>query len=159
MKIVRVVLMVLCAAPVLAGAESESLRCPDLSAVVQVGACPSEEELKYTFGGYCGDNKRMYETGDTACESYANYHKLKNVALWESADGRFDGYVSCDLPEASLRAAELKSMQLGSKRGLVRLACTYGEGVVFAHRTRATCEIESPAACAADASACVARCQ
>ncbi|MCB1938036.1 MAG: hypothetical protein KDF24_06370 [Rhodocyclaceae bacterium] len=157
MSMLRVVLVALLAVPAWAGAEA--LRCPDVSAVVQVGTCPSEAELTYTFGGYCGDNKRMYEIGDTVCESYENYRKAKNVVLWASADGQFEGYVSCDLPEPALRAAVLEHMTVSSKRGLTRVACGYSEGVLFAHRTRASCEINDAARCAADASACEADCQ
>ena len=157
MSMLRVVLAALLAVPAWAGAEA--LRCPDVSVAVQVGTCPSEAELAYTFGAYCGDNKRMYEIGDTVCESYENYRRFKNVVLWESADGQFDGYVSCDLPAAALRAAVLERMTVSSKRGLTRVACGYSDGVNLAHRTRAACEIEDVAGCAADASACQAECQ
>jgi hypothetical protein len=37
-----------------------TLPCPDLQTAVQVAACPSDEELKYTFMGYCSDDAKAY---------------------------------------------------------------------------------------------------
>ncbi|MDP2135755.1 MAG: hypothetical protein Q8J99_19300, partial [Sulfuritalea sp.] len=59
--------------------------CPDLATAVQVAACPAEEELSYTFTGYCSDNSRTYKGDTDVCTDYQAYRKLKNVALWESA--------------------------------------------------------------------------
>ena len=79
--------------------------CPDLAQAVQVGACPAEEELKHTFTGYCSDDAKAYKGDTDVCTDYRRYRALKNVALWESRDGSFQGYVSCDLSPAPVRDA------------------------------------------------------
>ncbi|MCZ7655805.1 MAG: hypothetical protein M5R42_18360 [Rhodocyclaceae bacterium] len=50
----------------------------------------SEVGLKYTYTGYCGNDAHMYAK-DESCADYQSYRRLKNVALWESADGAFPG--------------------------------------------------------------------
>lgn len=137
----RIVIAALGAAalsPVFAG----DLACPDLSAAVQVEPCPSEEELQYTFKGYCSDNARMYAKGEEMdhCVSYENYRKVKNIALWEAGDGAFQAYVSCDLDPAAVRAAKVQGITVGKAGKVTRVACEYGKGIVFVHRTRAACK-------------------
>jgi hypothetical protein len=125
-----------------------TVSCPDLSAAVQVAACPSEAELRYTFIGYCADNARMYDK-DPACADEKAYRQKKNVALWESRDGAFQGYVSCELPPDAVRgaiAARIAVTRLGS---LTRIACTYRDGIVFTQRTRAACKVAGDGSCAA----------
>jgi hypothetical protein len=40
--------------PAMAG----TVACPDLEKAVQIASCPAEEELKYTYTGYCSDDGR-----------------------------------------------------------------------------------------------------
>lgn len=134
-----------------------SVACPDLVAAVQVGACPAEEELLYTFTGYCSDNARMYRGENDVCTDYARYRKLKNIVLWESVDGNFQGYVSCDLPVATLRQARAAAMTVAKQGKITRLACSYSDGLVFTHRSRAECKVQGSGRCTADA-ACTAKC-
>ncbi len=148
------VLMFGCAAALPAAAKD--VACPDLASAVQVASCPSEEELRYTFMGYCSDNARMYSKDDN-CASYETYRKLKNIALWESADGEFQAYVSCDLSPAITKAAQPQKISVGKAGKLTRLACDYGEGIVFTYRTRAQCTVSGDGACAPGAP-CKARC-
>ena len=75
-----------------------------MSGAAQVNACPQEEELKYTYNGYCSDSAKAYANQTDSCIRYEDYRVMKNVALWESKDGVFDGYVSCDLPPAQADA-------------------------------------------------------
>lgn len=124
-------------------ATAETLACPSLATAVQVGTCPTEEELKYTFTGYCSDNARMYGKGDDTCTSYQNYRKLKNVVLWESADGEFHAYLSCDLPAAAVKEAKATGVAVNKQGTMTRVLCSYGEGIAFAHRTRAACKAEA----------------
>lgn len=122
-----------------AGVQAETMSCPDLGTAVQVNACPTDEELQYTFKGYCGDNTRMYDKGEQVCTDFALYRLLKNVSLWETKDGRFDGYVSCEtgiVPLAQGRAVKLVVSKQGS---VTRVACSYDVGVTFTHRTKAKC--------------------
>lgn len=61
--------------------------CPDLAAARQVNACPTEDELKHTYSGFCSDDKKVYGGETDNCIRYADYRAMKNNALWESADG------------------------------------------------------------------------
>jgi hypothetical protein len=124
-----------------------TLSCPDLSAAVQVATCPSEAELKYTFTGYCADAARMYDK-DPACADEKAYRQRKNVALWESRDGSFQGYVSCDLSPAAVRDAKAARIAVSRVGNLNRIACTYRHGIVFTQRTRAACKVAGDGDCA-----------
>lgn len=136
-----------------------TVACPDLAKAVQVAACPAEEELRYTFTGYCSDNSRTYKGDSDVCTDYQRYRALKNVALWESADGNFDAYVSCDRPPAQVRAGRVASIRVARQGKITQLVCGYGEGLSFTWRSRTECRIEAAAACATDASACKAICE
>ncbi len=141
------------AVPVMAATVS----CPDLATAVQVAACPAEEELKYTFTGYCSDDGKAYRGDTDVCTDYQRYRKLKNVALWESADGVFNAYVSCDRSPASVKAARVSAVRVGKQGKMTQLGCGYGEGISFTWRTRAECKLEA-GNCAADPAACKASC-
>lgn len=140
------------------GANAATLGCPDLSQATQVGACPSEEELQYTFTGYCSDDNKAYRGETDVCTDYQLYRKMKNVALWEAGNGQFDGYVSCALPVPAVRAAKPQGLQMFKQGKLSRLVCSYETGFQFTHRTRAQCQVQA-AACAADGSGCKATCE
>jgi hypothetical protein len=137
---------------------ADTLACPDPVDAAQVGTCPSEDELKYTFTGYCSDNARMYGKDTDTCTSFRNYRKLKNVALWESKDGAFQAYISCDLPEGALKNLKPVSIAVTKQGKLTRLACRYSEGVTFTHRSKAQCKVQGDGNCAADPAACKASC-
>jgi hypothetical protein len=139
-------------------ASATDLACPDLATLVQVNACPSEEELQYTYTGYCSDNAMAYGNKTDPCVRYADYRKLKNLALWESRDGRFDGYVSCDLPAAQWQAAKPNGIKLASQGKITRLICSYPQGIQLTYRTRETCVIPDAQACAGNSAACTATC-
>ena len=141
--------------PALASAGEVS--CPDLAKAVQVAPCPSEEELQYSFNGFCSDNARMYAKDTDTCVRYENYRKVKNNALWEAGNGEFQGYVSCDLDPAAVKAAKARSITVGKAGKLTRVACGYGGGIVFAHRTHAACKVEGSGDCAGGA--CKADCK
>lgn len=140
------------------GAWAGPLACPDLAQATQVGACPSEEELQYTFTGYCSDDNKAYRGETDVCTDYRLYRTMKNVALWESGDGQFDGYVSCDQSAVAVRSAKPHSLQLFRQGKLTRLVCSYGEGLQFTHRTRAQCQVAA-STCGADGTGCTATCE
>lgn len=143
----------------LPAAFADSMTCPDLSTAVQVGTCPSEEELRYTFSGYCSDDGKAYRGETDPCTDFALYRKLKNVALWESKDGAFDAYLSCEGPKGTLQQAKAASMRVTQKGKITQLVCSYGPGIAFTHRTRAQCVVEAGSAdCAGNPAACKARC-
>lgn len=143
--------------PLALSARAEVVACPDLAAAVQVGTCPAEEELRYTYSGYCSDNARMYRGENDVCADYRAYRKLKNVVLWESGDGVFQAYVSCDLPAATLRQARAAKMAVAKQGRITRLTCGYGEGIAFTWRSRAECKVEGTGNCG-DAAGCRANC-
>jgi hypothetical protein len=145
--------------PAISDAVASNVPCPDLGTAAQVAACPTEDDLKYTFTGFCSDNARMYGKDAEVCTDYQRYRKLKNVALWESQDGVFEAYISCDLPAASVKQAKASNIAVTRKADITRLACTYREGVIFTSRTRAECTVDVKSNCAADPTACVAKCE
>ncbi len=134
-----------------------TVSCPDLASAVQVATCPAEEELKYTFSGYCSDDGKAYRGETDVCTDYQRYRKLKNVALWESADGMFNGYVSCDLPPAGVKGARVSGIRVAKQGKMTQVVCSYGEGVSFTYRTRTECKVEG-GDCAVNPAACKASC-
>lgn len=129
-------------------ASATTLVCPELSGAAQVNACPQEEELKYTYNGYCSDSAKAYANQTDSCIRYEDYRVMKNVALWESKDGVFDGYVSCDLPPAQVKALRPTGMQLEKQGKLNKLVCSYPNGVKFTYRTKGKCTVaNSQATC------------
>ncbi|MCL4182568.1 MAG: hypothetical protein KJ011_03880 [Burkholderiaceae bacterium] len=126
---------------------ASTLTCPDLADARPVTACPGEEELRYTFIGFCSDNARLYDGRVDDCTDFARYRKSKNIALWESADGEFSGYPSCDLPPETIRAARPARIAVQRKGAVTQLICEYGNGIRFTHRTRATCRVEGSGSC------------
>lgn len=129
-------------------ASGAGLACPDIAEARQVAVCPSAEELEYTFLGYCGDNARLYGRDGDTCESFENYRKVKDIALWESADGAFSGYVSCATAPAAVRAAGPVRMTVERKGTLTLLTCSYGDDIRLVHRTKAACEVLGQGECA-----------
>ncbi len=151
------VALALLLAPAFGAIAADKLSCPDLSTAVRVGSCPSDEELKYTFMGYCGDNARLYGRDGDTCESFENYRRVKNTALWESADGAFSAYLSCALPEAGWRASQPTRIAVERKGSLTRVVCDYQDGVSFTHRGKAACVVEGDGSCSSPAN-CQVRC-
>lgn len=138
-------------------AMGDVVSCPTLAAAVQVAACPAEEELRYTFTGYCSDNARIYEEDENdSCSSYENYRRLKNVALWEAGDGAFQAYVSCDLPADVVRQLKPEAISVSARNGLTRVVCSYPGNLSFVYRTRLQCRVDGDGDCA---SSCTAECE
>lgn len=137
---------------------ASALTCPDLAHARPVTACPSEAELRHTFIGFCSDNARMYDGKSDDCTDFEKYRKSKNIALWESADGKFTGYPSCDLPAETIRAATPVRVMVQRRGAVTQLICEYGSGVRLTHRTRAACRVEGSGSCDTPAE-CRATCQ
>jgi hypothetical protein len=138
-------------------AMAAAVSCPDLATAAQVAACPTEAELEYTFTGYCSDNSRMYKNDDDVCNDYKRYRTLKNIALWESGDGAFNAYVSCDLPPEKLKSAKVSSVKVGKQGKMTQVICGYGDGLNFTYRTRSECKVEGTH-CASNPADCKASC-
>lgn len=157
MKASAIACLLVLASAVADGA-AETLSCPNLATAVQVGSCPSEDELRYTFNGYCSDNRRMYAQDTGVCTDYQAYRKLKNVAQWESADGAFSAYVACDLAAETIKAMTVSRIAAGKEGKISLLTCSYGEGISFSHRSRRQCSVAGKGDCAGDPAACQANC-
>lgn len=136
---------------------AESVPCPDLSDIVQVGTCPGEEELRYTYKGYCSDNARMYDKATDVCEDYGRYRAFKNTSLWETRDGRFSGYLSCDW-EGDLSRVKPKRIAVSKQGSVMRVACFYENGITLTYRTKAKCSVPVDA-CVNPGAACGAECE
>ena len=124
-------------------AHAETLSCPALDKAVQVAACPSDAELQYTFMGFCGDNARLYGRDVFTCATFENYKAVKNTALWESTNGSFSGYLSCNLDTATLHASRALKMSVEKKGGLTRLICDYENDQRMVMRTKGSCTVEA----------------
>ena len=154
-----IALAALISAGSMATAFAATVTCPDLSTVVKVGACPSEEELQYTFNGYCSDNARMYDrAGTDVCTDYKLYREFKNTAFWETPDGKFDGYISCSPGKGDFAGAKPKELKISKQGSVTRIVCDYGNDHIFTHRTKAKCQADA-ANCATDPAACKAQCE
>jgi len=130
------------AAGLLSGAaQAANHACPDLKTAVQVAACPTEAELKYTYMGFCGDNARLYGRDVLTCSTFENYREAKNIAMWESADGKFSGYLSCNVPAEQIHASKPLRMSSDSKNGLTRLVCDYENDHRMVYRSKQTCKV------------------
>lgn len=147
------VLLTVAALPAMAA----TVTCPDLGKALQIASCPAEEELKHTYTGFCSDDAKAYKGETDVCKDYRLYRKLKNVALWESGDGAFSAYVSCDLSPDAVKAAKVSGIRVLRQGKINQLVCSYGESLSFSYRTREECRIEA-ADCAADPAACKANC-
>ena len=154
----RQLALAFCAATLSFTAAATTLSCPDLATVVQVNACPTEDELKHTYSGFCSDDAKAYANQTDSCIRFEDYRRMKNQARWESKDGEFDGYVSCDLPAGKLKALKATGMKLVAQGKLTKLVCAYPDGINFTYRTKAACAIDDEKACAADAASCKVTC-
>lgn len=138
---------------------AETVVCPEPATVIQIGTCPSEEELQFTFTGYCSDNARVYDKPEKQlCTNYELYRSMKNVALWETRDGHFSGYLSCDPGKSGIEGARPVSVKLDKQGSVSRLFCGYSTGITLTYRTKGKCSADV-AACASDSAACKAECE
>lgn len=139
-------------------ASAAPLVCPDLSTAMQVNACPTEDELKYTYNGFCSDMAKAYAKETDSCMRYEDYRVMKNVAMWESKDGVFSGYVSCDLSAGQVKALKPTGVQVATQGKLTKLICAYPEGINLTYRTKGACALDNAKACASDPASCKASC-
>jgi hypothetical protein len=117
--------------------------CPDISKSVKVGGCPSDDELKRMFRSTCGwqDTVNDNPHAKGICKNYSLFRKAKNTAFWESSDGSYYGYLSCDTKENQIKASKLIKISLGQQKQINRVICTYEGGSELVLRTRENCEI------------------
>ena len=140
------------------GATAGTMTCPDMAGAVQVNACPSEDELKHTYSGFCSDTAKAYANQTDSCIKYEDYREMKNVALWESKDGAFSGYISCDLAADKLKTGKATAMLVERQGKLNKLVCSYPNNVRLTYRTKAACAVDNEKACKANPASCTATC-
>ena len=117
--------------------------CPDISKSAKVGDCPSDKELKRMFSASCGwqDTEKDNPHAKGICKNYSLFSKVKNTALWESSDGKYDGYLSCDKKENEIKASKLVKISIGQKKQMNRVICSYEGGSELVLITRENCTI------------------
>ena len=117
--------------------------CPDISKAVKVGECPTDGDLKRMFSSTCGsrDTENEIPGGEGVCRSFKLFKKAKNTSLWESADAKFEGYLSCDAKESDIKAGKLVKISTAQKRQWDRVICTYDSGAELVLRTLETCKV------------------
>ncbi|MDY0073388.1 MAG: hypothetical protein RBR77_12150 [Thauera sp.] len=123
-------------------AAATEFSCPALESAVQVAPCPTEAELRHTYTGFCSDNARLYGRDILLCANYEDYRAEKNIALWESADARFSGYLSCNDSAESIRASAALRMHQDRPKGVTRVMCDYENDHRLEYRSREQCRIE-----------------
>ncbi len=141
---IRLIVFCLFAVFAVQPARAESVyTCPDISNSVKVGECPSEDDLLRMFSSTCGsrDTRKENPHAKRFCKNYSMFKKVKNTSLWESGDGEYMGYLSCDSTESKIKASRLVKISVARKRVIDRVICTYEGGFELARRTRETCEI------------------
>ena len=139
-------------------AGGRTLSCPDPATLKRVATCPSEAELRYTFTGFCSSNERLYGRDTELCTSFERYRQAKDVALVESADGEFQGYLSCSISPQALQNLKPLGVAVSRQSNLTRVVCSYPNAAILVHRTRSQCRTIDAERCAADAQACTASC-
>ncbi|PUB91842.1 MAG: hypothetical protein DBP01_00185 [gamma proteobacterium symbiont of Ctena orbiculata] len=129
----------LISASVTAGSSSQ---CPDISQAQKIGDCPTEDDMKRMFKIHCGFERDPNAKKKTElCDSYGEYKRRKNNALWESSDKEFMGYVSCAVPPAEIKKGQPTSIAISQKNGLYKITCSYQSGAKLSMRTRSVCRV------------------
>jgi hypothetical protein len=139
-------------------ATAGTLSCPDLAKAVQVNACPTDDELRTTYSGFCSDSAKAYANQTDSCIRYEDYREMKNVAMWESKDGVFSSYVSCNLPLDKVKASKAMAMSVLRQGKLTKLVCSYPNGINFTYRTKSDCSISNANTCVDNPATCQATC-
>ena len=143
-----------------------TIPCPDISQATQIVGCPVEDELKSMFKVSCGFERDPTAKKPELCDSYAEFKRRKNTALWESSDGEFMGYVTCAIPAAEIKSSKPISVAVSQKNDLYKVSCNYQGGIKFTMRTRSVCRVPEvknsnvvmQADCSSDTSACKVEC-
>ncbi|MEO5338345.1 MAG: hypothetical protein H7841_15865 [Magnetospirillum sp. WYHS-4] len=162
MRLARLPLAALFLFAAVAARADGTLACPDLAGARQVGNCPTDADFAAQMDALCGD--------DAMClDNFKIVKQVRNVALWETPDGAFSGYISCALPPDGVPAAKLEGLYLIRKE-MTGVTCLYSGNVKMSYRTKETCGLPDGRAarsgegalrvdCRADPKACVVTCK
>ena len=137
------------------------LTCPDLAKAEQLGACPSEKELRANYRKTCPTF--MEKRGE--CRPFESFARSKNKALWAatSGDEEFLSYISCAQPALSVKAAQPVSVdaKCDLKTGRCEARCVYANAITFNLRLKGACKTPTgqKVECSDDPKACVVTCE
>ena len=131
-----------------------------------ITSCPAEDDLKHMFKVSCWFEQDRTAKSPELCDSFTEFQRRKNTALWESVDGDFMGYVACAVSTAEAKGAQLTSVAVSQNRGLYKVSCSYENGIRLAMRTPRKCKMPNVnstsafarANCSSDMSACKVVC-
>ncbi len=117
--------------------------CPEISTAKQVADCPADEEMKRMYELTCGlgEDKNPDPSVAGICSSYDAFLQKKQSALWESGDGQYMGYVSCNTPASKIKQGRLLTIGLSQRGVMDKIDCSYEGGVTLSLRTRKQCRI------------------
>ncbi|MBT3309801.1 MAG: hypothetical protein HN382_09805 [Gammaproteobacteria bacterium] len=143
-----------------------TVACPDISEAKQISRCSAESDLKHMFKVGCGVERNPSAKNPDLCDSYAEFKRRKNTALWESSDGEFMGYVACEIPATEIKGSKPISVAVSQKNSLYKVSCNYQGGIKFTFRTPNVCRVPGVkssnvvmrADCSSDTLACKAVC-
>jgi len=155
------VCMSLALLPVSAEAGNVVLACPDLARAEQLGACPSDKELRANYRKTCPTF--MEKRGD--CRPFESFARGKNKSLWGalSGDEEFLSYLSCAQPALSIKAAKPMSVtaKCDLKSGRCIAQCGYQNNITFNLRVKGACKTSTgqKVDCSKDPKACTVTCE
>jgi len=147
--------------PTPAHAGSVVLACPDLAQAVQLGACPTDKELRATYRKTCP----TFLEKDGECKPFEAFARTKNKALWGAMSGaeEFLSYLSCAQPAALVKSSKPISVttKCNLQSGRCEARCGYENAITFNLRVKGSCKTATGQKidCAKDPKACVATCE
>ena len=144
-----------------ASATDVVLACPDLSTAQQLGACPSEKDLRALYTATCP--KLLQKRGE--CKPFEAFARSKDKALWaaQSQNEEFLSYIQCKQTPEVVKAS--KAVRVGvkcdMKSGRCEARCGYENGVSFSLRVKGSCQTATrqPIDCTDDPQSCVVKCE
>lgn len=158
--IYAVVLSFFCLSASAAMAGETNFTCPDLSTAQQVGACPSDKELKEGYAATCPSamGKR------NECRPFAAYVKSKGKSLWAvlMGDEEFLSYVRCGLAPETVRASKVQNVEVkcSFESGRCAAQCGYENDFTLKLRFKGECRTANAGKieCKDNPAACVVSC-
>ena len=145
--------------PTLAG--NVVLMCPDLARAEQLGACPSDKELRANYRKTCPTF--MEKRGE--CRPFETFARGKNKALWAAVSGteEFLSYLSCATTAEAIKTSKPVSVtaKCDLKSGRCEARCGYDNALTFNLRVKGACKTTpgQKVDCSKDPKACVVTCE
>lgn len=137
------------------------LACPDLAQAEQLGACPSDKELRANYRKTCP--KFLEKDGE--CKPFEAFARSKNKALWAavSGDEEFLSYLSCSQAVATVKSSKPVAIdaKCSLKSGRCEARCGYENNITFNLRVKGVCKTATgqKVDCAHAPHACTVTCE